>query len=108
MTSMSAPRPVLATGLPASNSQKVEILRRWIQSRLSRGALQEIAFITGKNLKRVEREIEGYSVFSVDVFVEALTKLSLEEQLRAVTFALQGTAVQPEAAPVAPIEEPAE
>ena len=81
MTSMSAPRPVLASGKRAWNSADTEAVRRFLQGRLPNGIHAAIALECGKTRDRVDEEIEGTKPLSYDVVRLAVAALPLEHRL---------------------------
>lgn len=95
-------RPVLATGKTAPNSRKVEAVRRKLNDERIHDSTSEIALETGKDTKRVYRELEGESdCFSLDVALATSRHVALE-----VLLAVWGHALRDLGLEVLPVQPP--
>lgn len=96
-----------AIGTSAPNSRRGETARRFLQSRIPRGADPEIGLESARSVRRVYDEMEGRgAALSLDVALAATRHLPLEDRLRLATFWLEPLGLRPEPLNVDPIPEP--
>lgn len=100
-----AERGLTAIGTSAPNSRRGETSRRFLQSRVPRGADPEIGLEAARAVSRVYAEMEGRgAALSLDVALAAARHLELEDRLRLVQFWLDPLGLHVTVSDVAPIE----